>query len=727
MTAVERLAQAHGIGLRYHDIFGALHEVSEDTLRALLAAIDVDTSSDEQVQAAVARLDQARWRRSLPPLVVLSQARTPWRVELRLPESSGARDATIRFVLEDGSSREAPVALEPVETTTLDGERWCRYALPIDADLPLGYHRVSVRIGGTEAASAACAVAPARCYRPDALRHGGRTFGTAVQLYGVRSSRNWGIGDFGDFARLVETLGARGAGIVGVNPLHALFPHDPAHASPYGPSSRLFLNTLYLDVEAVDDFDACEAARSLVASPAFADRLRSLRETPLVDYPGVAAAKREALALVFATFDERCRADPAHGLAFEAFRRDRGEALERHALFDALQEHFHALDGDAWGWPAWPERYRDPDAAEVARFAREHADRVHFHAWLQWQADRQRARVADRARGAGLAVGLYADLAVSIDRGGAESWASQALYAGGASVGAPPDAFNPQGQDWGLPPVVPSRLVEAGYAPFLRTLRANMRHAGALRIDHAMGLMRLFWVPPDGKPAQGAYVAYPFADLLSLLALESVRHRCLVIGEDLGTVPDEVRAALSAHDVLSYRVLLFERDDQARFKPPRTWPEAALATGSTHDLPALAGWWEGRDIDTRAALGLVQDADRERWQRGEDRAKLLRALKDAATLPPDASTDADDWPAFTPDLASAIVAFLASTPCSLAVVQLEDLLLVREQANLPGTVDEHPNWRRKLPLSLDELAGDDLLAALLARLGELRPARGPDA
>jgi (1->4)-alpha-D-glucan 1-alpha-D-glucosylmutase len=323
---------------------------------------------------------------------------------------------------------------------------------------------------------------------------------------------------------------------------------------------------------------------------------------------------------------------------------------------------------------------------------------------------------------AGLAVGLYTDLAVSIDRGGAEAWANQRLYAVGASVGAPPDAFNVEGQQWGLPPLVPSRLVDAGYAPFIATLRANMRHAGALRIDHVMGLMRLFWVPEGRRPAEGAYVHYPFDDLMALLALESERQRCLVIGEDLGTVPDEVRRVLVDNDVLSYRVLLFERDAAGEFKPPGAYPEAALATASTHDLPTLAGWWEARDVELRASLGLVANDDRRReeWTRGEDRARLLRALERAGLLPEGSRADPEAFPTMTPALAEAILAFLATTPSVLEVVQLEDALRVVDQANLPGTVDEHPNWRRRLPLDLEQVFDDAGVAAIVARLASVR-------
>jgi (1->4)-alpha-D-glucan 1-alpha-D-glucosylmutase len=309
--------------------------------------------------------------------------------------------------------------------------------------------------------------------------------------------------------------------------------------------------------------------------------------------------------------------------------------------------------------------------------------------------------------------------AMPIDRGGAESWANQQLYAVSASVGAPPDGFNPLGQDWGLPPIVPSRLAACGYAPFIATLRANMRHAGALRIDHVMGLMRLFWVPPQGRPADGAYVAYPLRDLVSLLALESHRHRCLVIGEDLGTVPDEVRAALSAADVLSYRVLLFERGDGGEFKPPSAYPEAALATASTHDLPTLAGWWRGRDIDVRRDLGLLSSGDQATQlhaERRDDRARLMRALERERLLPAGVDTDPDAVPELGPLLAEAIGAFLARAPSVLAIVQFEDALLASEQANLPGTTDSHPNWRRKLPATLDEAFADPRVRGLAARL-----------
>ncbi len=382
-----------------------------------------------------------------------------------------------------------------------------------------------------------------------------------MQIYALRSQRNWGAGDFTDLKTLIDLAARVGAGIVGVNPVHALFPHNPAHASPYSPSSRLFLNVFCLDVEAVPDFAECDAARSRVADPEFQARLRALRATEWVEYREVGEIKLGVLEQLYLNFRERHLAvGDQHAHAFRAFQAEGGAALRRQALFEALQRHFHGNDPSIWGWPEWPEPYRDPAAEAVAQFAVEQAEQVEFFEYLQWQAELQLEAASRRSWEHALGVGLYQDLALGVDRGGGEAWANQGLYALGASMGAPPDDFNLHGQDWGLPPMIPAQLVDAAYAPFIATLRANMRHAGALRIDHVMGLMRLFWIPAGGTPEAGAYVAYPLDDLFGIVALESQRNRCLVIGEDLGTVPDAVREAMARYGALMYRLLYFEKE-----------------------------------------------------------------------------------------------------------------------------------------------------------------------
>jgi (1->4)-alpha-D-glucan 1-alpha-D-glucosylmutase len=729
MSALSRLAEFHGIALEYHDVWGTPHAVAEATLRSLLAAMDVAAATDAEVEHSLAINIANRWRETIAPVVVVQERSQPrLRVHLR-----AAWDAALlqwRLSEEQGAEHRgdlAPGDFAAVERTMLDGVDLIARELLLPHLPPPGYHRLALQSAGAVIAETLLIVVPVACFSPPALKEGGRVWGAAAQLYGVRSERNWGIGDFTDLATLIGLWAAQGADVVGVNPLHALFPHDPAHASPYSPSSRLFLNILYLDVEAVADFVESESTRALVASAEFQAALEQLRKSELVDYTGVARGKLQVLELLYKHFRAKHllpgseRAD-----AFCSFCARGGEALRLHALFEAIQEHFFAGDTTIRGWPVWPESFRDPRSPTVERFATEHAERVEYYEYLQWQADLQLGGARARSVAKRLGVGLYVDLAVSIDRAGAEAWTHRRVLALSASVGAPPDEFNMRGQNWGLPPLIPDRLRGAAYAPFIDTLRASMRHAGALRIDHVMGLMRLFWIP-DGKDADaGAYVRYPFADLLGILALESQRHRCLVIGEDLGTVPEEVRTALAAAGVLSYRLLYFERDDAGEFKSPSSYPAQALVAASTHDLPTLAGWWQGRDIALRDELGLFPSKTTRSEQldaRKKDCARLLRALQREDLLPDKVPLDTDATPAMTTTLATVTQAFLARTPSQLLVIQLEDVIGVVEQANLPATVDAHPNWRRKLPLALEQWPADGRFIELTETLRHSRPHR----
>jgi (1->4)-alpha-D-glucan 1-alpha-D-glucosylmutase len=726
-TALERLAERHGVALDYRDIWGNRHHAAPGTLVAILAAMGVPATDDAAAEAALRAEHATRWRRLLPPVMVVRADRLPSRVRLNLPIALDGATFAWRIREELGAEHGGelvPAALRLLESATLNGETYAARELPLPVTPPLGYHRLEIVRDGETLAVMPLVVVPRACYSPPALAGGARVWGLAVQLYAVRSERNWGIGDLTDLRALVELWGARGAAMIGVNPLHALFPHNPAHASPYSPSSRLFVNVLYLDVEAVDDYRECEDVRAHVRSATYQMRLKTLRDAELVDYPGVAAAKFEVLERLYAHFRRRHLAQGTlRAREFRAFQARGGNDLRRHALFEALQAHLHSADPSVWGWQVWPAAYRDPEAEEVARFAAERLDRVEFYEYLQWHADRQLAAVGRRSFELGFVVGLYQDLALSVDRAGGEVWSNQRLYAAGAGVGAPPDDFNLNGQDWGLPPLVPERLRAAAFTPFVATLRANMRHAGALRIDHVMGLMRLFWVPPAGEPKDGAYVHYPFADLLGLVALESQRNRCLVIGEDLGTVPDEVRAALAEAGVLSYRVLYFERDGAGDFKPPADYPVRAIVAAGTHDLPTLAGWWSGDDLALRESLGMFPTPAAREAQivgRAQDRARLLLALERQALLPPGASINPVSLPAMTPELARALHLYLARAPAQLLAVQIEDVLGIKTQVNLPGSTDAHPNWRRKLPLALERFPDDEHIAELAAALARLR-------
>ena len=525
-----------------------------------------------------------------------------------------------------------------------------------------------------------------RCYEPALLTQGARVWGFMVQLYGLRSKRNWGIGDFGDLRALVELGAARGAAVIGVNPLHA------TQGSPYSPSSRLALNFLYLDVEALPEYGRSSGAQRLVRTKAFQRKLAQLRRTPLVDYAGVSLLKLHALRLVFRD------TKPATGTA------------STFAIFEALRERYGG------GWQSWPIEYRDPRSRAVKHFARANAGRVAFYDWLQRAARAQLDAVQRRAHELGMPIGLYVDLALGADRGGAEVWADQEAYALEATCGAPPDEFNPKGQDWGLPPYSPRALQASGYRAFRELLRANMPPGGALRMDHVMALSRLWWIPRGAKPDRGGYVHYPLDELLTVLAEESRACRALVIGEDLGTVSAELRAKLHETGLLSYRPLFFEKTPEGDLAPPQAYPRDALVCVSTHDLPTWKGYWVEHDLDWRDRVGLTVDKAKERKLRRAELARLERAL----------AREGLDRSAQSAHI------YIARTPCKLALVQPEDMLEVLEQANLPGTVDEHPNWRRKLPLALEDWSADARVGATAQAMAERaisrgQPQRVPDA
>jgi len=722
-TALDRLCALESIASEYADIWGRKHRASDETRIALLQAMGI-VADAAGVESALTERENRPWRRGVPPVSVQRESAVPYRWEICCDERQRGEAHRWSLALESGETRSGqfhPADLPRLAERAIDGGRRLKAAFEWRDRLPLGYHVFTLQPpAGAPPAILTLIVVPERCYTPPALEGAGRVWGPALQLYALRSGRNWGIGDFTDLRNAIEVAGRAGAGIVGVNPLHALFPHNPDHISPYSPSSRVYLNALYIDVEAVPEFAECETARAAVAAPEFQSRLRALRAAERVDYRGVAEAKLWAMRAVFDHFRSRYLVPRSpRGEAFLAYQRSGGEPLARFALFQALQEDFHARDETVWGWPVWPEAYRDPAAPQVRAYLEANRDRVDFFAWLQWIAEEQLGACGRRSRELGLGVGLYQDLAISVDRAGAETWAWQGVYAEVASVGSPPDEFNLSGQNWGLPPPIPGALAETAYAPFVATLRANMRRAGALRIDHVMGLMRLFWIPPGAKPGDGAYVHYPFPDLIGVLALESLRNRCLVIGEDLGTAPVAVRDALAPLGVLSYRLLLFEKERDGSFKAPGAYPAQALVAASTHDLPTLKSLWNGHDLDLRAKLGLYPSEElRERQvvERAQDRARLLVALQREGLLPPGVTVHPVSAPEMTPELARALHIYIARSPARIMVIQMEDVLGQLEQVNLPATSTEYPNWQRKLPLNLEEWSADARVSALAEAL-----------
>ncbi|HUB95859.1 MAG TPA: 4-alpha-glucanotransferase [Stellaceae bacterium] len=548
------------------------------------------------------------------------------------------------------------------------------------------------------------------CFRPPWLAHD-RAWGVAVQLYGLRSPRNWGIGDFTDLHRLVELASDAGADFVGVSPIHARYAADPSRISPYSPSSREFIDVLFIDPLAMRAYATMPDAHAIVADAAFQRGLAAMRNSDLIDYGEVARCKMTLFRHVFDGFRDRIARGHDGDLAsdFARFRADRGDALRRFAIFQALS----CQPGFGTDWRAWPHSFRDPASADVAQFAAANEREVLYHEYLQWEADAQLARCAAAARSAGMRIGLYLDLAVGTDPGSAESWSDRGQVIEGFHIGAPPDAWNEWGQDWGLAVPNPSAYARDGGHSYRRFLAAVMRHAGAIRIDHVLGLHRLFLVEQGGSARDGVYLRMPAHRVCQMLADESTAHRCIVIGENLGTVPEGFADLLSRYGIMGCALLTFAKDGP-RFLSPQEYPQDVLVAISTHDLPPLVGFWSGADLDLRRALGLYPDEAA--WQsahatRDADRAAMRQAFA-AAGLEP-----GDDMPG----TAVAAHRFLARTPCRLFVVQMEDLAMERDQPNFPGTDGRNPNWRRKLGRDLDAIFGDERATAILDAIRAERP------
>ncbi len=707
LHALDERAIRAGLALSYVDAFGLERPVTAETKARLLEALE------PRIPAEGARI---------APTCIVVRRDAELAFTLRVPDQ--AREAIVHAMLrrEDGTTALAELALENRTRVV-----WPRTP-------PLGYHRLEIRLivdGMTMLEEIAVIVVPARAYTPPGLTDA-RVWGFSFQLYSLRSRRNWGIGDFTDLRTFVGIAADAGADIVGLNPLHALHATDPEAASPYAPTSRRFLEPRYVDLEAIPEFAACAAARELVASSTFQEELARLRAAEHVDHSGVARVKDAVFALVAQTFfAEHDGTGSARDRAFRSWVDAGGRALHRFAIYEALTAHFAEDEGRVRGWLTWPREYRDPAGDAVAAFVAEHESAIRTRLYIQWIAQQQFGHAAAIAKER-MRVGLYCDLAVGVDANSADVWSDAPTFVLGTSAGAPPDLMNVYGQDWGLPPFDPNALRANGYAPFAEMVRANMRGVGALRLDHVMALMRLYLVPHGSMPTDGSYLQYPLDDLVGVLALESVRAGAIVIGEDLGTVPDGFRERMSEAAILSYRLLLFERASDGGYFGPEIYPRASLATAATHDLPTLAGWFVGRDIDVRERLGLADagTAATEREQRRIDRDRLLESLvgngaltaEEAAALPERADSP-EAAARFAPAIAAAYV-YLGRTPAMLMMVQLDDALCEVDQLNVPGTDRTYANWRRKLRVPLEALADDATYRQVVERIGRSRNTDG---
>lgn len=671
-----RAAREFGIEPAYTDTWGQVHPTSAETARAILEALGVDVSTSETLDRALAKRETEHWQTPLDPTIVVREEREA--IDLRIPESRKGASLKLEIEWENGEIEHhwywAP-ELRNLNSHQVNGVTYISKRIPLPKPLRLGYHHLRMHwMKAPELETFAQAhfiVCPSQARRPAR-----RMAGLAVSLYGLRSLRNWGCGDFTDLRSVIRAFARAGAEFMALNPLHAIANRQPYNISPYLPECALFRNFIYLDVERVAEslglpLETGEAVRAEIAS---------LRASEFVEYERVARIKQEALADIFGRF-----VDGGGSRHFDQYSETCGSTLDDYAVYCALWEHIHAQNQNIWLWTDWPEQFRDPRSPVCREFAKQHQRRVLFFKFLQWQLSCQAAGAHEEALQLGMEIGLYHDLALATDRFGADLWARREFYADGARSGAPPDALAPAGQDWGFPPPNRDRHRADGYRLFAQSIRKAAEAGGALRIDHVMRFFRLFWIPEKLTAREGAYVTDYAEDLLGILALESQRGNFVIVGEDLGTVTGEVRHALYHNGVLSYRLLWFERDG-GRFRAPSEYPEHALVSTTTHDLPTLAGFFASRDIEARRAANLA-DEEAYRQQSGdriEERRELNAALSSAG-FPADP------------------IGFVLATPSLLAVVNQEDLTGETEQQNLPGSTWQFPNWRRKMLVAVEDL------------------------
>jgi 4-alpha-glucanotransferase len=716
-NALVKVAAQAGLASSNIDMWGDEAQVSDETLQALLSALDYDVSSEE---ALFKSAQKAQKGDVIAPVLVLEQ-HAPLNITLNLGASARLSDFQWRIETEQGESFEGYLQSQVVTDDRVENEQ---VTFSIPCSLSMGYHTLWItRKRRKTPYKTTLIMTPKACYKPPQLEQGKKLWGPSVQLYTLRTPHNWGIGDFGDLKQLVSEIASRGGDFVGLNPIHALFPANPEAASPYSPSSRRWLNILYLDVSSIAEFSLCAEAQQIVGSADFQQRLQQVRDTHWVSYSEVAKLKMEILPLLFNEFKVRhLESASERGRAFLEFIEHGGESLAAQATFDALHVKLHSDDDSVWGWQVFPDAYRHFNHTAVTEFRNTHRDDVMLYMYLQWVADIQIQEVQDLAIDKGMAIGLYRDLAVGVADSGSEVWADDGTLLTQIGIGAPPDMLGPQGQNWGLPPLNPQVLTRNAYQPFIDLLRANMKHCGALRIDHVLGLLRLWWIPKGQDASTGTYMRYPVADLLAILALESHRHHCSVIGEDLGTVPEEITELLAEAGVHSYKVFFFETAKDGGFISPEHYVAQSMSALCTHDMPTLRGFWHCDDLKMGRDIGIYSDAEQLKVLFDGRLAAKQRILESVAWhgyLPEGIGRDASLVP-MDFHLSEALQLHVAAGSSALLSLQLEDWLEMDKPVNIPGTVDQYPNWRRKLSTSLDDLFAREEINRLMARVTAVR-------
>jgi 4-alpha-glucanotransferase len=731
---INKLSELCGVVQEYLDIYGKKHKTPLKTKKDILRAMRLDVDSADDIAKEIDHRKWRPWQSVIEPVHILSVNDQPLTIPVYIPLNQGEEaELVVTWSIEEEDKKKTEGFsgqghtlitisgndLTILEEQWIDNKRYVKFGLSDMTQRDLGYYRIDIEFkhpeniftGGKNVVTkrSRLIITPDTCYIPPELEKG-KTWGLSVNLYAIRSNENWGIGDFSDLKKIVEWTGHLKGGFIGINPLHALPNTKPYGISPYSPISRLYKNFIYLDVTRIPEVLGSEDIRRMIESEQFKNEFHNLKTADLVDYEKIASLKEKILRTAFYHFFEtHYSKDTDRGSEFKQYLSEQGASLESFATFMSLYEHMKKLK-NVYTWQKWDEEYHMPSNETVQVFRKEHEKEILYYEYLQWLIDTQLKKVFDEARGQNMPVGLYYDLAIGSIGGGSDAWSFHDVIAVDADAGAPPDDFSPNGQNWGFPPLNPEKLRESAYELFIQTMRNNMKYGGALRIDHALGMFRLFWIPHGMLPKEGTYVNFPAEDLLRIIALESVRNKTIVIAEDLGTIGENVRETLERFHMLSYRLFYFERKyPDPSFVPPEEYPALALCTITTHDLPTIYGYWTSQDLNVKKALGMYTSEKLLKSQakeRERDKNLILSTLKALGTLPHEHPSELNMVPQMTPELCQAIYNYLALTPCKLLLVSLDDIIGTINQQNMPGTLDEHPNWMQRTPLSLDELIKD---------------------
>lgn len=696
-SSLQKLADTIGILTSYTDACNQEHEIEDNVIRLLAEKLGYKAGNEEEIARSIELYHKKRWQKTLESISVVEQ-KDIW-FDVVLPENHDTSDMKLRLRYRgnEGSFEPGFGVFDEGGRYTIGHTVYKKVVVKINGRLEVGYYEIELETGGKKYKSV-LAVAPEKCYANETLEKE-RLWGFAVQLYSLNSSRNWGIGDFTDLYNLVDICKCSGADVIGLNPLNVLSHDFPEDASPYGSVSRLFLNPIYIDVEKVPGFTPEDMASCR-------DKVAGLRDSELIQYTPVYGLKITMLEKLYRRMLQDKKS--SYYADYEAYCRRKGAELDKLALFQALsEERAHTVWG---GWKAWEEEYRNSNSRAVAEYAKKHHERIGFFKYLQFEAERQFDAVKKHIDEQGLKIGLYRDLAVGVCQNSAELWGDYETFIKDAGAGAPPDELFCNGQNWGLGAFHPEVLKERAYEPYIKVLRANMHNAGALRIDHAMGLMRLFVIL--NQEECGSYVLYNFADMLNILAIESWLNRCTIVGESIGIVPEGFIEKMAEKNIGSLSVLWVERPlGSSDFKSPSEYPAKAFASVGTHDMPPLKMWWFGYEIAEKHKLGIYTE-EQMNWcyhERELERRKLLFALDSNAVWPEDKPRRGDYLygEAYPEGIEEAVHRFVARAPSEVFLSQLEDILHVEKMQNVPGIDrDQHPNWRRKLPVRLENLESD---------------------